>query len=79
MQGIVADGFVHGRGPSPCTNPVAEMRRDRTAAQEVHSTSVTKKSYSYTLPLGAPHAPRTHLPRARQPGTGCALSIQAPH
>ena len=41
---LVADRFVHGRGPWPCTNPVAEVRRGRTAAQEVHSTSVTKRS-----------------------------------
>ena len=41
---LVADGLVHGRGPPRCTNPVAESRRGRTAAWEVHPTSVTKTS-----------------------------------
>ena len=41
---LVADRFVHGRGPWPCTNRVAESRHGRTAACEVHPTSVTKRS-----------------------------------
>eukprot|EP00966_Prymnesium_polylepis_P235777 5452800-Prymnesium_polylepis.1 len=28
---LVADRFVHGRGPCPCTNRVAESRHGRTA------------------------------------------------
>ena len=32
---LVADRFVHGRGPWPCTNRVAGSRRGRTAACEV--------------------------------------------
>eukprot|EP00966_Prymnesium_polylepis_P223403 5169294-Prymnesium_polylepis.1 len=31
---LVADRFLHGRGPWPCSNPVAESRHGRTAACE---------------------------------------------
>eukprot|EP00966_Prymnesium_polylepis_P001385 31915-Prymnesium_polylepis.1 len=71
---LVAAGFLHGRGPSPCSNRVAGPRRGRTAACEVHSPAHSSLVPPTRLTHHTSHIThRRGAPGRRRPATTCMI------